>query len=96
PEKRFYTVQRMPMTEAAIDRGWTRDLYVSLGEATADGTWGVRAQVKPFMGWVWAGCLVMALGGVLAATDRRYRRTARQPTAPATHPQPLVAQPVLP
>jgi cytochrome c-type biogenesis protein CcmF len=76
PEKRFYVVQRMPMTEAAIDRGLTRDLYVSMAEATPDGAWGVRVQVKPFMGWVWAGCLVMALGGLLAATDRRYRRRA--------------------
>jgi cytochrome c-type biogenesis protein CcmF len=77
PEKRFYVVQRMPMTEAAIDRGLTRDLYVSLGEASADGAWGVRVQVKPFMGWVWAGCLVMALGGLLAASDKRYRQRAR-------------------
>ncbi len=78
PEKRFYLVQRMPMTEAAIDRGLTRDLYVSLGEASPDGAWGVRVQVKPFMAWVWAGCLFMALGGALAATDRRYRQGARQ------------------
>jgi len=78
PEKRLYIVQRMPMTEAAIDRGFTRDLYVSLGEASPDGAWGVRVQVKPFMGWVWAGCLLMALGGGLAASDRRYRQRAHQ------------------
>ncbi len=77
PEKRLYIVQRMPLTEAAIDRGFTRDLYVSLGDATRDGAWGVRVQIKPFMGWVWAGCLVMALGGVLAASDRRYRQRVR-------------------
>jgi cytochrome c-type biogenesis protein CcmF len=73
PEKRFYTVQQMPTTEAAIDRGFARDLYVALGEATRDGTWTVRIQHKPFMGWIWAGCLVIAFGGLLAAADRRYR-----------------------
>jgi cytochrome c-type biogenesis protein CcmF len=85
PEKRFYVVQRMPMTEAGIDRGLTRDLYVSLGEATADGAWGVRLQVKPFMAWVWSGCVIMALGGLLAATDKRYRGRA---TGHATQPLP--------
>ncbi|MDO9237281.1 MAG: heme lyase CcmF/NrfE family subunit [Aquabacterium sp.] len=79
PEKRLYIVQRMPMTESAIDRGLTRDLYVSLGESTPNGAWGVRVQVKPFMGWVWAGCLVIALGGLLAASDKRYRQRTRQP-----------------
>jgi cytochrome c-type biogenesis protein CcmF len=78
PEKRFYTVQQMPTTEAAIDRGFARDLYVSLGELTKDGTWIVRIQHKPFMGWIWAGCLVIAAGGLLAAVDRRYR-TRRAP-----------------
>jgi cytochrome c-type biogenesis protein CcmF len=73
PEKHFYTVQQMPTTEAAIDRGVARDLYVALGEATRDGTWTVRIQHKPFMGWIWAGCLVIAAGGLLAAIDRRYR-----------------------
>jgi cytochrome c-type biogenesis protein CcmF len=73
PEKRLYTVQRMPMTEAGIDRGFTRDLYVSLGEATNDGAWVVRVQHKPFVGWIWGGCLIMAFGGLLAASDRRYR-----------------------
>ncbi|MGZ8321287.1 MAG: heme lyase CcmF/NrfE family subunit, partial [Telluria sp.] len=57
PEKRMYTVQQMPMTEAAIDRGFTRDLYVSLGEETASGQWVVRIQHKPFVGWIWGGCL---------------------------------------
>jgi cytochrome c-type biogenesis protein CcmF len=73
PEKRFYTVQQMPTTEAAIDRGFARDLYVSLGEPTKDGAWTVRIQHKPFMNWIWAGCLVIAFGGLLAAVDRRYR-----------------------
>jgi cytochrome c-type biogenesis protein CcmF len=73
PEKRYYTVQQMPMTEAAIDRGFTRDVYLSLGEPGKDGAWLVRMQNKPFMGWVWGGCLVIAAGGLLSASDRRYR-----------------------
>jgi cytochrome c-type biogenesis protein CcmF len=73
PERRLYTVQQMPMTEAAVDRTWLRDLYVSLGEATPDGAWVVRVQHKPFMNWVWAGVLLIAAGGALAALDRRYR-----------------------
>ena len=77
PEKRIYMVQDMPMTEAGIDRGFTRDLYVSLGEATNDGAWVVRVQHKPFVGWIWAGCLIMAFGGLLAASDKRYRVASR-------------------
>jgi cytochrome c-type biogenesis protein CcmF len=73
PEKRIYTVQRMPMTEAAIDTGLFRDLYVSLGEPIDMQTWVVRVQHKPMIDWIWWGCLMMALGGVLAAADRRYR-----------------------
>jgi cytochrome c-type biogenesis protein CcmF len=73
PEKRFYVVQQMPMTEAAVDSGFARDLYVSLGEAGQGGAWTVRLQRKPFMGWVWAGALLIASGGALAASDRRYR-----------------------
>ncbi len=77
PEKRIYTVQRMPMTEAAIDTGLFRDLYVSLGEPIDMQTWVVRIQHKPFVDWIWWGCLLMALGGCLAAADRRYRISAR-------------------
>jgi cytochrome c-type biogenesis protein CcmF len=73
PEKRYYTVQKMPMTEAAIDRGFTQDIYLSLGEPGTDGAWLVRMQRKPFIGWIWAGCLMVAAGGLLAASDRRYR-----------------------
>ena len=73
PEKRFYTATQMPMTEAAIDLGVTRDLYVSLGDRVGDGAWTVRVHVKPFIGWIWWGCLIMAFGGLLAASDRRYR-----------------------
>ena len=78
PEKRHYAVQNMPMTEAAIDRGFTRDLYVSLGEATKQDTWVVRVQHKPFVGWIWGGCLIIAFGGFLAASDRRYRMASRK------------------
>ncbi len=74
PEKRIYRVQQNPMTEAAIDAGVTRDLYVSLGEQVEGGAWIVRVYVKPFIDWIWGGCLLMALGGLLAVTDRRYRR----------------------
>jgi cytochrome c-type biogenesis protein CcmF len=76
PEKRMYRVQQNPMTEAAIDAGVTRDLYVSLGEQVEGGAWIVRVYVKPFIDWIWGGCLLMALGGLLAVTDRRYRRKA--------------------
>jgi len=73
PEKRLYRVQQMPMTEAAIDTGFTRDLYVSLGEPVGNDAWVVRIYHKPFVDWIWGGAFLMALGGVLAITDRRYR-----------------------
>jgi len=82
PEKRVYRVQQNPMTEAAIDVGLTRDLYVSLGEAVEGNAWIVRIYVKPFIDWIWGGCLLMALGGALAASDRRYRGR-REPGAGA-------------
>jgi cytochrome c-type biogenesis protein CcmF len=78
PEKRVYRVQKNPMTEAAIDPGPTRDLYVSLGEVVEDGAWIVRVYYKPFVDWIWGGCLLMAFGGVLALTDRRYRVKQRE------------------
>jgi cytochrome c-type biogenesis protein CcmF len=78
PEKRIYTVQNMPMTEAAIDPGFTRDLYVSLGDSVSATAWVVKVQHKPFIDWIWGGCLLMALGGALAASDRRYRVAARR------------------
>ncbi len=75
PEKRNYPVAQQTMTEADIDVGLTRDLYVSLGEPVENGrAWIVRVYVKPFVDWIWGGCLIMALGGVLAITDRRYRK----------------------
>jgi cytochrome c-type biogenesis protein CcmF len=81
PEKRVYTASRMPVTEAAIDQGVLRDLYVSLGESLGNGAWIVRVYHKPFIDWIWAGCALMAFGGLLAISDRRYRlerRRARQ------------------
>jgi cytochrome c-type biogenesis protein CcmF len=78
PERRIYTVQEQVMTEAAIDPGVTRDLYVSLGDPLDErGTWLVKLQHKPFVDWIWGGCLLMALGGILAAADRRYRFAIR-------------------
>lgn len=81
PEKRVYTVQTNPMTEAAIDTGLTRDLYVSLGEPVGNGAWSVRVYYKPFVDWIWGGALIMALGGILAISDRRYRLATRKLSA---------------
>ena len=61
------------MKEAAIHSSIDRDLYVSLGEPLPDGAWSLRVYYKPFVNWIWAGCLLMALGGALAASDKRYR-----------------------
>ncbi|HEX6362165.1 MAG TPA: heme lyase CcmF/NrfE family subunit, partial [Albitalea sp.] len=78
PEKRVYKAQGMPMTEAAIDSSLTGDIYVSLGEALSETAWAVRLQVKPFVDWIWGGAALMALGGLLSATDRRYRLARRE------------------
>jgi len=79
PEKRFYNVQQQVMTEAAIDTGLFRDLYVSLGEPLGSkGGWSVRVYNKPFVDWIWAGCLIMSIGGILAISDKRYRITSRK------------------
>ncbi len=72
-EKRFYTVSKMTMTEAAIDWGFSRDLYVALGESLNDGSWALRLYYKPFIRWIWFGGVFMALGGLLCMFDRRYR-----------------------
>lgn len=77
PEKRLYTVQQMPMTEAGIDAGFTRDLYVALGEPLENGAWAVRVHIKPYVRWIWLGGLMMGLGGLLAAFDPRYRVKVR-------------------
>ncbi|MFN0185007.1 MAG: cytochrome c-type biogenesis CcmF C-terminal domain-containing protein, partial [Aquabacterium sp.] len=88
PEKRVYRVQENPMTEAAIDSGFTRDLFVALGEPVGASAWIVRVYYKPFVNWIWGGCVLMSLGGLLAAADRRYR--ARR-SAPATEMTPVSA-----
>ena len=82
PEKRLYDVQRMATTEAGIDRGFTRDLYVALGEPQGSG-WALRTYVKPFANWIWLGAMIMALGGVVSLTDRRYRVGAPARRLPA-------------
>jgi cytochrome c-type biogenesis protein CcmF len=80
PEKRNYASSGSPMTEAAIDTGLFRDVYVALGEpidkARPEDAWAVRVYYKPFIDWIWGGCLLMAFGGLLAITDRRYRARA--------------------
>ncbi len=78
-QKRVYVAQQNPMTEAGIDAGFTRDLYVSLGEPLDNGeAWSFRLHVKPFVRWIWMGCIFMMLGGFLAASDRRYQPSERQ------------------
>ena len=78
PEKRLYWAQGMPMTEASIDIGPFRDVYVSLGEQLESGAWIVSLYYKPFISWIWLGCTLMGLGGLCAAADRRYRRLAER------------------
>jgi cytochrome c-type biogenesis protein CcmF len=99
PEKRTYFASGQTMTEAAIDSGITRDLYVSLGEPVesvspnnpAVGAWAVRIYVKPFIDWIWAGCILMALGGAFAIGDKRYRVRVRQPAQPMSAAPPLAS-----
>ena len=88
PERRVYNVSRSPMTEVAIDRGITRDVYVALGEPVSATAWSVRVHHKPFVNLIWIGCVLMALGGVLAAADRKYRikRKAEAAAAVTTAP----------
>ena len=95
PERRIYHVRRMPMTEVAIDRGLTRDLYVALGEPVSATAWSVRLHHKPFVNWIWLGCVLMALGGALAVMDRRYRlrRTAAASAAAAPAGRPAGSVP---
>ncbi len=82
PEKRAYNVSNTPMTEADISSGLFGDLYVSLGEPVEDGAWSVRIYHKPFVTWIWGGCAIMALGGLLALADRRYRIATRREERP--------------
>lgn len=76
PEKRVYYASGNAMTETAIDAGVFRDLYVSLGEPLDGRAWRVRVQYKPFVGWIWGGAILMAIGGGLAVSDRRYSQTS--------------------
>ena len=86
PEKRVYPVARMPTTEAGIDSGVTRDLYAVIGDAQVGGGWAVRVYVKPFANWIWAGALIMALGGLVSLSDRRWRVAAGARRAPRAVP----------
>lgn len=84
PEKRYYPVRNVTMTEAAIRAGFWRDIYIALGEARGDeGTWSVRIQYKPFVRWIWLGGIVMALAGLLALFDRAYHLYRKKPIAPS-------------
>ena len=93
PEKRIYSVQQTSMTEAAIDTGFFRDLYVSLGEPVSGGAWSVRVYHKPFVDWIWGGCVMMALGGLLAVSDRRYRLAVRKRRQVVSHDNITTATP---
>ena len=83
PEKRFYPVAAMPTTEAGIDNGLTRDVYVVIGDAQAEGGWAMRTYIKPFSNWIWGGAILMALGGLLSLSDRRLRVAAGAGRTPA-------------
>jgi cytochrome c-type biogenesis protein CcmF len=86
PQVRAYQVQTQPMTEAAIDANVFRDVFVALGEPLGDNAWSVRLRVKPLITLLWLGSGLMALGGLIAITDRRYRVAARQPAVSGAQP----------
>jgi cytochrome c-type biogenesis protein CcmF len=90
PEKRFYPVARMPTTEAAIDNGLWRDVYVVLGDPQDGGGYAIRTYVKPFANWIWGGAILMALGGALSLSDRRMRVAAG--ARPVRAPQAVAAE----
>jgi cytochrome c-type biogenesis protein CcmF len=73
PQKRHFWVQQTDNSQAAISVNWSRDLFVAMGNPLGDGAWSLRIQYKPLVRYIWLGALVMALGGLVAATDRRYR-----------------------
>jgi len=83
PQKRIYRVQTSPMTEAAITVGWTRDLFVALGDQLGGDAWSVRIQYKPLIRYIWLGAVIMAFGGLVAVSDRRYRSVRVTEAAPA-------------
>lgn len=84
PERRTYLVQTMGMTEAAIDPGLFRDVYVALGDPLPNNAWAVRVHYKPFVRWIWLGAIFMAIGGVLTMLDKRYRRKKTVKTTSTT------------
>jgi len=90
PERRFYPVAGMPTTEAGINNGFTRDVYVTLGDPQDNGGWAVRTWIKPFANWIWGGTIIMALGGLLSLSDRRYRVAAG--AGRATRPERVPAE----
>jgi cytochrome c-type biogenesis protein CcmF len=77
PQKRQYLVQKNWMTEAGIHPTWNKDLFVALGDQLGDGAWSVRIQYKPMIRFIWIGAFIMALGGFISVSDRRYRRAAK-------------------
>jgi cytochrome c-type biogenesis protein CcmF len=95
PEKRIYSASRQTMTEADIATGLSRDLYVSLGEPVSGGAWSVSIFYKPFVDWIWGGAAIMALGGLLAVSDRRYRVEARERRRVARQADEAAASPAL-
>jgi cytochrome c-type biogenesis protein CcmF len=86
PEKRFYPVAQMPTTEAGMDHSLLRDVYLVLGDPQAGGGFAVRSYIRPFVNWIWIGAGLMALGGLLSLSDRRYRRAAGAARSPAAVP----------
>jgi len=81
PQKRTYSGKSNPMTDASIDKTFTRDLYAALGEELESGAWSMRVYYKPLIRWIWLGCILMTVGGVLAVSDRRYRQSVKQTSA---------------
>ena len=90
PQKRQYLVQKNWMTEAGIKPSWNKDLFVALGDQLGNGSWSVRIQYKPLIRFIWLGALVMAIGGLVSVSDRRYRLQASK----ASKPAPAAAEPV--
>jgi cytochrome c-type biogenesis protein CcmF len=88
PQKRHFWVQQTDNSQAAISVSWSRDLFVAMGNSLGDGAWSMRIQYKPLVRYIWLGAIVMAIGGLVAATDRRYRLGVK-----AVSPDALVAPP---